>query len=200
MSLSNGYGVLIGTLEGHYIDLPDEEGRWPHYHLKVGTPAGIYECAINLKSRTENKIEYRDFRNIQRIYFDNILLKPNGFHPLVSNITSGALDFIRHPGLQDSCTRWWIENGENIIQLMRYYLTNINRIYVFGEPYDTGLGIHNIHMNQGDPVGSLFARENAIWQDGGVIYEYTVPEHRVSILLTKFQTQSLNTTEKGLPI
>lgn len=83
---------------------------------------------------------------------------------------------------------------------MKYYLINVNRVYVFGEPYELGLGMHNVHMNQGDPIGTRFADENAIWQDGGVIYEYTIPQPRMSVLLTKFQTQSLNTNAEGPPV
>jgi uncharacterized protein YukJ len=118
------------------------------------------------------------------------------------------LDVIRHPGLRDlfaheatkpSLARWWLENGTDVIQLAEFYLLNVDRIYVFGEPYASGLGIHNVHMNQGDPTDSLFAAENAIWQDGGMLIEYTFPQPRLSLLLTKFQTQSLVTDDLGHP-
>jgi hypothetical protein len=35
MPLFDGYGVLIGQIERHFIDPPDNEGRWPHYHIQV---------------------------------------------------------------------------------------------------------------------------------------------------------------------
>jgi hypothetical protein len=50
MALGDGYGVVVGTLASHFIEPPDEEGRWPHYHVHVTTPYGEYECVINLKS------------------------------------------------------------------------------------------------------------------------------------------------------
>jgi len=28
------------------------------------------------------------------------------------------------------------------------------RVLVFGEPFSTGLGMHNVHQNQGDPANS----------------------------------------------
>jgi len=93
MALSNGYGVVIGTIATHYIESPDSEGRWPHYVIKVNTPQGIYECVINLKSRTEIKIAYRDFRSVNKVYFQNILSLPDGFHSLSSIPLSGALDY-----------------------------------------------------------------------------------------------------------
>lgn len=101
MALRNGYGVLMGKVEDHYIDPVDNEGRWPHYHIKVRTPNGIFESAINLKSRTQTRVEYRDFRSVDRSYFQSILKKSDGLHRLVSNSASGALDIIRHPGLKD---------------------------------------------------------------------------------------------------
>lgn len=233
MPLSNGYGVVIGTLASHFIDPPDNQGNWPHYHLKVSTPQGEYDCVINLKSVTQVKVEYRDFRNVDRARFSQILALSDGFHALASSSASGALDHVRHPGLQNplvpclwplpgwpkpewplpewprpllrwrrrcNCTQWWKENGLNLIKLMQYYVENVERIYVFGEPYTSGLGVHNVHMNQGDPIGSSFSAENGIWQDGGVIYEYTTPQPRLSVMLTKFETQSLQTDSNGRPL
>ena len=222
MPLSDGYGVVVGTLSDHFIDDPDNEGNWPHYHIEVDTPEGRYDCVINLKSKTDVKVQYRDFRNVDSAYFQNILQLPDGFHSLSSSPTTGALDHLRHSGLKDplsscrvrwpflwpriwrrrrcSCTRWWKENGVNLIQLMKFYLEHVERIYVFGEPYSSGLGVHNVHMNQGDPVSSQFSAENGIWQDGGVIYQYSAPEPRLSVMLTKFETQSFVTDDSGHPL
>jgi len=202
--LADGYGVVIGSLKKHWIDPPDTQGRWPHYNMTVETTAGEYHCVVNLKSRSEVKVEYRDFRSAGTTSFASVLAKPNGFHPLPRTSTSGALDFIRHPGLQDqpgcSCTHWLKENGVNLMQLMEYYLIGAQRVLVFGEPYATGLGVHNVHMNQGDPVGSPFAGENAIWQDGGILLEHAPPQQRLSALLTRFETQSLQTDALGQPL
>ena len=237
MPLNDGYGVVIGTVADHYIEPPDNQGRWPHYKIYVDTPEGQYECVINLKSRSEIKVEYRDFRNVNRGYFQNILDLSDGFHSLVSNPNSGALDAIRHRGMKDPycyrwgwvarmlplskinypelyypsfskffirnrcyCTQWWKESGTNLIELIEYYLMRVNRIYIFGEPYNSGLGMHNIHMNQGDPIDSPFSAENGIWQDGGLLIEYTDPQPRLSVFITKFETQSLHTDENGRPV
>ena len=85
---------------------------------------------------------------------------------------------------------------------MQFYLLNVSRIYIFGQHYDDGdrLGVHDVHMNQGDPIGSPFAADNAIWQDGGTILEYNFPQPRLSVFLTKFETQSLQTDNQGRPI
>lgn len=202
MPLADGYGVAVGTLARHFIDPPDAEGRWPHYHLVVGTPAGELDCVVNLKSRTEIKVEYRDYRDVDRASLTPVLGFPEGFHQLAPSPSSGALDVIRHPALSDPCTRWWEESGLNLVSLMRFYLERVSRLWVFGEPFgETGgpAGVHNVHMNQGDPPASPFAAENGIWQDGGVLIEYLAPQPRLSLLVTKFQTQSLRTDEAPTP-
>jgi len=226
MPLNNGYGVVIGTVNLHTIEPPDEEGNWPHYQIYVDTPQGVYECVINLKSRTDIKIEEKDLKDACTTCFADILAKPDGFHPLPPNPYSGALDVIRHKGLQGehacsnsnswfcrilpwlckercethNCAKWWKENGTDVIQLLEYYLTRASRIYVFGEPYSDGrLGMHNIHMNQGDPLDTPFAAENGVWQDGGIILEYHDPQPRLSVFITKFESQSLHTDSLGRP-
>ncbi len=37
-------------------------------------------------------------------------------------------------------------------------------------PYSTDLGVHDIHLNQGDPPGQ-FQHLDGIWQDGGTIIQ-----------------------------
>jgi uncharacterized protein YukJ len=217
--LDDGYAVLIGRVKEHHIDDPDNEGRWPHYHIKVETSDGtLFDSAINLKSRTEIKVQYRDFRRLDRSLFSSIVTRTDGLHRLDSNPHSGALDIVRHEGLKDpfcspdgnsnlsetepkrcNCTQWWLETGINTVKLMQFYLDNVDRVYIFGEPYKNGLGIHNVHMTQGDPIDSEFSQEDGIWQDGGVMFEYGAPESHLSILLTKFETQTLDTDDNGRP-
>jgi len=43
------------------------------------------------------------------------------------------------------------------------------RTLAFGEPFSNGLGMHNVHQNQGDPAGSQWWNDNGIWQDGGIM-------------------------------
>ena len=233
MPLSDGYGVVIGTLASYSIEPPDDQGRWPHFQLYIDTLEGEYECVINLKSRTDIKLEYRAFMSVNRNNFINLWNLENRYHPLLPNPNSGALDVVRHKGLNNpicrpkdhivrspwpfpftrsypfirlrdieiDCTQWWRENGINLVKLMEYYLERVERLYVFGEPYTDGrLGMHNIHMNQGDPIGSQWSEENGIWQDGGVIYQYNNPQQKWSILLTKFETQTFETGDNGQPI
>lgn len=71
------------------------------------------------------------------------------------------------------------------------------RFYVFGESFTSGLGVHNIHQNQGDPVGGGHDAENAIWQDGATIVETSQGDFVG--FLNKFKTQSFKTDDFGHP-
>ncbi|PGZ06875.1 hypothetical protein COE47_33780, partial [Bacillus thuringiensis] len=78
----------------HYIEPPDEEGRWPHYLIFVNNSAGIYECAVNLKSRTNIKIEYKHIENLDNNMFEKTIILQDGFYRLASDADSGAIDVI----------------------------------------------------------------------------------------------------------
>ena len=72
------------------------------------------------------------------------------------------------------------------------------RFYIFGEPFSSGLGVHNIHQNQGDPIGGGHDAENAIWQDGATIVETS--QGQFLGFLNKFKTQAFKTDDQGRPI
>src|ERR1044072_7206956 len=65
------------------------------YGFGVGTPQGEYHCAIDVDAKhNPDGVEWRvveisagDMAQFSRL--------PDGFHPLVSNATSGAMDYIR---------------------------------------------------------------------------------------------------------
>ncbi|MDE1994392.1 MAG: DUF2278 family protein, partial [Rhizobiaceae bacterium] len=57
-----------------------------------------------------------------------------------------------------------------------------------------GRGIHDIHMNQGNPPGD-YDKDNGTWQDGGLFFHFPDQNHWVAIFL-KFQTQGWHTDDK----
>jgi Uncharacterized conserved protein (DUF2278) len=100
--------------------------------------------------------------------------------------------------------RWrsfpWIDStGDNALDALAPHLNAAQRIYVFGERYTDGTnGVHDVHMNQGDPAGSQWYASNGIWQDGGVACQG--PGDHVVIWQLRFNTQSLNTDNQGHPV
>jgi len=71
------------------------------------------------------------------------------------------------------------------------------RTVVFGEPFDRGSGMHNVHQNQGDPPGSQWWPENGIWQDGAVMTERR--DGALVAFVSKFSTQASRTDDYGHP-
>jgi Uncharacterized conserved protein (DUF2278) len=203
MPLATPYGVLSGSVVSADLQNPDT-GQWPHYHIHVATPDGLYDSAINLKSLNETLIEYRLLDSVDPTPFAPVLAHPDGWSALAQNITSGALDYVRHPGLQEP-NGWTLQTGTNLIDALNYLLNGVVRIRIFGAAYNPGQeGVHDVHMNQGDPPAApgdtqaqKFWNLDGIWQDGGLIFEYAGPVFRISVLQIKFQKQSFHTDNDG---
>ncbi|MFN8193703.1 MAG: DUF2278 family protein [Nocardioidaceae bacterium] len=233
MALDHGYGVAIGTVASFTRDDPDEFGHWYHGHLRVTTPAGDYESALDVDTPSGVGVSFRIVDGLTIADFPALAPLGDGFHPLASTSTSGALDYVRSPQLQDfrwvrvvarwlplwrlvvpvrlhawllPLRRWlvwfrwfpWISsNGDNALDRLEAILPSATRVCLFGEPYSSGLGIHNVHLNQGDPPGPHQA-ENAIWQDGAVLVRHA--DDSVTVWQVRFNSQSLHTDAAGHPL
>ena len=197
MALASPYGVVVGSVLSADLVNPSG-GKWPHYHIHVQAGSDVYDSAVNLKSLTEVKIEYRS-RDLDMGAFTNDLSLPLGWTTLGQNATSGALDYVREQGLTGTAG-WILQSGDNLIAELQSRLTGVERVFIFGAKYTTGLGVHDVHMNQGDPPSGEFAALDAIWQDGGLIFRYGFPTPRATVLQIKFETQSLFTDDQGHPV
>ena len=74
-------------------------------------------------------------------------------------------------------------------------------LYAFGSAFaDGGVvdGIHDIHMNQGNPLAN-HANENGVWQDGAVFINMPSQSTWTALFLA-FQTESWTTDDDGNPI
>lgn len=78
-------------------------------------------------------------------------------------------------------------------------------IYAFGSAYaDSGRvdGIHDIHMNQGNPVGGKnggFSGDNGVWQDGALFINLPSKGTWTAVFIA-FQTESWTTDSAGNPV
>jgi hypothetical protein len=219
MGLSDGYGLVIGQKSNYYRDPPDNYGRYYHGNLLVRTPVGDYHCAIDVDPKfMPDGVQWR-IVHIRPADFAAIKALSDGWHSLPSTSSSGALDYIRSSVLHPPLLFWNVRYDSYLARFLEFIrwnppwksgtgiqaLTDLEtvitqgvRFYVFGEPFNTGLGVHNIHQNQGDPVGGGHDAENAIWQDGGTIVE-TARGEFVGFL-NKFKTQSFKTDDLGHPL
>jgi hypothetical protein len=168
--------------------------------VRISAGGGILDSAINLKSLTEVQIEYRRRQfDLQDSRFASIVALEDGLHLLAQTSSSGALDYVRHDGITGA-SGWTLQSGDNLIGELTALLNGVQRAYIFGATYSDRTGVHDVHMNQGDPNGSSFQELDGIWQDGGVLFQYGGLQPRLEILQIKFETQSLHTDDHGLPV
>lgn len=199
------YGLIAGTVvydnitdisitKSPHLEPQQTEGRYPHYVFHVDSPNGRYQCVIDIFSRKNTTTDKESIRyrivplGVWTPEWDSVINLANGYHPLAMNAASGALDYVRHPGInKDARTLAWRWDVNFVVgtdlPVFDNLFKNVKRIWVFGQPYATGLGIHNIHQNQGNVPnfvagapqgqdGEDHSPANGIWQDGGVILEY----------------------------
>ncbi|SCG75555.1 DUF2278 family protein [Micromonospora coxensis] len=208
------YGVLVGTLTAHHRDPPDEQGRWFHVNLTVAAPAGHYHCAVDVDSKqSATGVQWR-LVTLPADRLPTLGALTTGCHPLATTSSSGALDYPRHPAfrLTDGCltallppaVRRWLaarawSSGSHLeaATALESILAPGARTAIFGEPFERGLGMHNIHQNQGDPAGSQWWAENGTWQDGATVVFR--PDGRYDVFLSKFTSQSYETDDAGHP-
>lgn len=223
MPLENGYGVLVGTLVAHERDRPDNQGRWYHVMLTIDSADGRYRAAVDVDShQSATGVQWKVVPASAADLAVAAVLPP-GWHQLASAPTSGALDHIRHriartwrfvwAGVRQRgvlgwtpASRWisvihrpW-RTGNNLeaSEALEQILTIGGPILVWGEPFDTGLGVHNVHQNQGDPIGSQWSASNGIWQDGAVAVRR--PDGTFVAFLPRFSSQAGATDDQGHPL
>jgi uncharacterized protein YukJ len=219
MSLTHGYGVVTGTVQNYYRDPPDDFGKYYHGNLIVAAPAGSYHCAIDVDSKKSNiGVEWRVV-NLKAQEINNLTVLSPGWHALASTPSSGAIDYQRSSmfAVRMGCARLlWKFLGKEydvasawkrgtdvqaLADLEPLVATTQNaglKALVFGEPFTNGLGVHNIHQNQGDPAGSQWWAENGVWQDGCTILQQSATDY--AAFLNKFTSQSYETDANGHPL
>jgi uncharacterized protein YukJ len=197
------YGVCVGTLL--HLD-PSEQGKWYHGVFTLLDDDGQpYECTVDLESKREDEVQYLVLDNLSADLFQPIIDLSTGYQPLQSNPTSGALDYIRSPFLNSQGVQaWTTTTGQKAVNVLIAQITDteVSKLFVFGQPFTEGLGLHNVHMNQGDPPlspdGLDHQADDGIWQDGGTILQYA--DGSLHAFLSKFPSQSMSTNDQGLPV
>ncbi|MCA9707754.1 MAG: DUF2278 family protein [Myxococcales bacterium] len=219
MPLDDGYGVLRGPITDYFRDDPDDYGKYYHGNLRVQAPNGEYRCAIDVDAKSSAVgVEWRVVE-LRADELASVLSLGVGYHDLATSSSSGALDYIRSPmfaartgcvaiimGLLgkklDVSTLWKkgsdidaLSDLEPLVQSTRN--AGLHAL-VFGEPFSSGLGLHNIHQNQGDPAGSIWYQSNGTWQDGCTVLQQSADTWVA--FMNKFSTQSYATDDFGHPI
>ena len=208
----NNYSVLQGVPNAGKI----VSGASTHYQITVQATAGPFTVAVNTQSSDGSEVLYAILNDFTPPSPSALLALKSGMHALKSVAGGLALDFVRdqiagkpmitkqHMTLLPKMT----DPNDHATPLANAVDTLLNQaiaskstIFAFGSAYsDNGKvdGIHDIHMNQGNPKGS-FSSDNGIWQDGAV-FLYAPGTKLWTAIFIAFQTESWTTDSSGNPL
>jgi hypothetical protein len=201
MPLRDGYGVLIGTLHNYFCDRKTDGRNYYHCNIRVRSLGKFYLCPVDLDSK-----HHADGLQWRVVHMPGDALGPvmqlsEGWHDLESLNGSGAIDYYLSDALMPTgecresgevsnsrlCPPWKHGSGIEAFADLEKMLAGGRKLFVFGEQFRVGRGVHNIHQNQGDPPSSRWHAENGAWQDGAVAV--LNKDGTVSVFLCKFKTQ-----------
>jgi len=204
------YSVLKGDpISGQLVF-----GRSPHYQIQVKTGDATVTVAINVQSLDQSEVLYVVDHAFEPASEADLLALPVGLTQLQSQPGGLALDFVRSqikgapmvtrdqmallPMSSQAGGRHNDLNNEVVDLLNRAVEDADGTIYAFGSSYaDPGgvQGIHDIHMNQGNPPHNHDG-DNGIWQDGAILMNLPAVKTWIAIFIA-FQTQIWNTDDYG---
>lgn len=205
------YSVLKGTpVSGALSD----DSR-PHYLIELDAGGTQWQIAVNVESDTGSgakaEVLYHIDENWTPPDADALTALPAGPTLLAGKNGPPAIDYLRSTANgQPLITRAQMATlplpgttaSENLKNAVIQYLNQAiadktGVIYAFGSRYTSGNGIHDIHMNQGNPANDHGA-DNGIWQDGLLVFSMPAGSQWVAIFLA-FQEQVWSTDADGNP-
>jgi uncharacterized protein YukJ len=206
------YGVLAGrAVERRREGATDT----PHYQIRVDAADGTsFRVAVNVQSlESPSELLYVVNENFQHPVTDSLLGSTDGWRPLPPGPGGSNLDYVRANMLDPATLRALppdVEGPDNdLADLLDHYVERAiadptAEVYAFGERFGPeappdkvfgftpGNGVHDIHMNQGN--SAAFARDDGVWQDGGLLLHFPTASRWVAIFLA-FQSQSWHTDD-----
>ncbi len=207
----NQYSVLKGTPLSGAIN----QASRPHYLIEVSAGGAQWQVAVNVESDTGSGTSAQVLYKIDGNWTppDPAALQslPAGATPLAGRDANPAIDYLRsRANAQPLVTRAQMatlplpgraasQNLQNaVIQFLNQAIADPNgTVYAFGARYTTGQGIHDIHMNQGNPP-SDHSGDNGIWQDGLLVFEMPGASQWAAVFIA-FQEQVWSTDPSGNP-
>src|SRR5580693_8244179 len=189
--------------------------------------SGPFTVAVNIQSVDGSEVLYSIEEGFTPPDEAALLALPAGMTSLQSKPDGLALDYVRSlVGGQPMITREQMTllpqlrskgseeermmNRVRASALQNAVVTLLNMtiadkngmIYAFGSAYaDSGKvdGIHDIHMNQGNPAKGGHSGDNGVWQDGALFIHLPSKATWTAVFIA-FQTESWSTDAKGNPV
>jgi uncharacterized protein YukJ len=204
-------------LKGDPTDGRVVSGRSSHYQITVQAGGGPFTIAVNIQSSDGSEVIYTVDHAFVPPDPASLLALPVGLTRLDSVPGGLALDFIREavggspmvdrnnmallPIAFPAGHRHNDLNNEVVDLLNRAIADADGTIYAFGSAFadPSGVnGIHDIHMNQGNPIAD-HDQDNGVWQDGALFVNLPAQDIWIAVFIA-FQTQSWQTDNNGNPL
>jgi len=208
------YGVLRGRPVA--AKAGREEVGSSHFQILVTVGGEDWRVAVNVRSKHRREVIGHDSIVLYKMaepfvhpILDRISAVRPGFTPLEPSPGSGALDFVRGGIVDRTEMRLLPADGpganDDLNDLLEALVDRTiadpqAELFAFGmawgpnpkekDPvfyFRPGRGMHNVHMNQGNPRG-FHHRDNGPWRDGGLLCRSA--EDSWSAVFLAFQSQS----------
>ena len=210
------YSVLKGrAVEGRVFS--QNPRNPPHFHVTVDAAGRRFDVAVNVQSQDGSEVLYLVAHDFAPPSATGLRDLADGLTRLAGTRSAPhplALDYVRsrsrgarlvtrelmHPlPLSRGATSRHNDLHNEIEDLVERAVADPTAVlYAFGDAFPDGSGIHDIHMNQGNPRGS-HDRDNGIFQDGALVV-HVPSQSRYLAVFVAFQTQSWATDERGDPL
>jgi uncharacterized protein YukJ len=219
------YGVLRGRVVVAAEERNDQVS--PHYQIMMVADGEPWRIAVNVKSTDRDGgpdrsiVLYRMIDDFRHPILQTVKNFQEGFNPIAAGPEKGGLDYIRGNLFDPKDMRILAPDvpGDNN-DLNDLIDAQVERakddpdavLFAFGQPwgpenkpdktfgFKPNRGIHDIHMNQGNPRAGGHAGDNGVWHDGGLLFWFPRADRWVAIFLA-FQSQSWHTDDRtGDPI
>lgn len=222
MPIAN-YSVLAGRpVAGKVVT-----GASTHYQITMNAPGGPFTVAVNIQSVDGSEVLYAIEEGFTPPDEAGLLALPMGVTRLKSAPGGLALDFVRSQvGGRPMITREQMTllpqmgaKGANeeermlnraraaalqnaVVTLLNMTIADKNGVmYAFGSAFPNTArvtGIHDVHMNQGNPAKS-HGKDNGVWQDGALFIHLPSKQTWTAVFIA-FQTESWRTDSAGNPV
>jgi uncharacterized protein YukJ len=208
-----------GVLKGPVVEFGREDnGRSPHFQIVVEAGNNRFRVPANVQSTDSSTVL---FSIVEPLINHRLIAElPQLAEGFTASGTAGTtfLDYLREPMFDITTMRTLppaVPGPDNDLQDFITHKVEIakrdNRlVFAFGVRFPGGNpvpadnqfhsngGVHDIHMNQGNPAGGQFAGDNGIHQDGGLIVETGL--NSFAGIFLAFQTQLIPTDDRGMPL
>lgn len=207
-----------GVLKGHVVAFrPERDKNTPHFQIHMSDGKTSFRIAVNVMSSDAAAellfLVNDDFRNAVT---DPLEALSPGFHEIDSKPGGLGLDYVRGSLVDRQRMRTLPHDLPGEDNDLNDVLTRIAErakkdpkgivVYAFGARFgpETAAdkvfkfkptnGVHDIHMNQGNPNPGKFAKDNGVRQDGALLVHFTKEDRWTAVFLA-FQTQAFHTDD-----